>query len=392
MSRYVLKIKGKRLANFINYLIKLQINFHKVKETKDYLIIEVLEEDYLRLIKLKTTYEIEIVKRKGLIYFLHFFKTRKLFISIVILGFILFTLLTNLVFDIRIIETDKDLQALILEDLKEFGLKKYNFKVSYQEKEKIENKILKKEKDLLEWIEIEEKGTLYEVKLIKRVKEDITKNNEPRNIIAKKKGMITRIEAESGEILTKKNAYVNKGDVLISGLIKNKDNIVSKTRAIGKVYAEIWYKVSLSLPVNYSSFKKTGNKKEVLEVSFLSNDYSLTDFSKYQHSKDTKKSLWKHPFLPLSINITKKEEIKVKNIDFSKDYEHTIKPLAIEKLKNKLGDINIISEKVLKKERNADKIDIEIFFKVEEDITAYESLKDFNIEEENNKIKEESGN
>ena len=204
--------------------------------------------------------------------------------------------------------------------------------------------------------------------------------------------MITRIEAESGEILTKKNAYVNKGDVLISGLIKNKDNIVSKTRAIGKVYAEIWYKVSLSLPVNYSSFKKTGNKKEVLEVSFLSNDYSLTDFSKYQHSKDTKKSLWKHPFLPLSINITKKEEIKVKNIDFSKDYEHTIKPLAIEKLKNKLGDINIISEKVLKKERNADKIDIEIFFKVEEDITAYESLKDFNIEEENNKIKEESGN
>ena len=44
----------------------------------------------------------------------------------------------------------------------------------------------------------------------------------------------------------------------------------------------------------------------------------------------------------------------------------------------------------MKKERNADKIDIEIFFKVEENITSYSSLKDFDIEKENQKIEEES--
>ena len=44
----------------------------------------------------------------------------------------------------------------------------------------------------------------------------------------------------------------------------------------------------------------------------------------------------------------------------------------------------------MKKEENADKINIDIFFKVEEDITMYSSLKDFNIEEENEKIKNES--
>ena len=45
---------------------------------------------------------------------------------------------------------------------------------------------------------------------------------------------------------------------------------------------------------------------------------------------------------------------------------------------------------VLKKEENTDRIDIEIFFKVEEDITSYKSLKDFNIEEENKKLEKES--
>lgn len=390
MSSYILKIEGKRLDTFIMMLVRLGISFRQIKRTKDYLMIEVLEEDYNKLLKINTTYNIEIIKRKGLAYFIHFFKFRKLFIIVTLLGFLFFNLLTNLVFSVRVVETDNDLRELILNDLKELGIKKYSFKVSYKEKEKIEEKLLNKERDLLEWIEIEEKGVSYEVKLIKRVKDDIEKKTEPRNIIASKSGLVTRIEAETGEVVTKKNAYVNKGDVLISGLIKNNGNIVSKTRATGKVYAEVWYKVSLSLPINYHEEKKTGKSKTVLEISFLSDDIGLTDFDKYKHSKDTKTVLYKHPLLPISINLTKKEEVETVDIDFRENYEKNIKPLAIEKLKTKLGkDINILGEKVLKREENADRIDIDIFFKVEEDITSYSSLKDFDIEKENQKIEEE---
>ncbi len=391
MSSYILKIEGKRLDTFIMILVRLSISFKEIKRTKDYLIIEVLEEDYNKLLKINTTYNIEIIKRKGLAYFIHFLKFRKLFIIVTILGFLFFNLLTNLVFNVRVVETDNDLRELILSDLKELGIKKYGFKVNYKEKEKIEEKILNKERDLLEWIEIEEKGVNYEVKLIKRVKDNIEKETEPRNIIASKNGLVTRIEAEKGEVVTKKNAYVNKGDILISGLIKNNENIVSKTRAIGKVYAEVWYKVSLSLPTNYHEEKKTGKNKIVLEISFLSDDIAITDFDKYKHSKDTKTVLYKHPLLPISINLTKKEEVKTVDIDFSENYDKNIRPLAIEKLKTKLGNnIHILGEKVLKREENADRIDIDIFFKVEEDITSYSSLKDFDIEKENQKIEEET--
>lgn len=389
MSSYILKIEGKRLDTFIMMLVRLRISFRQIKRTKDNLIIEVLEEDYNKLLKINTTYTIEIIKRKGLVYFIHFFKCRKLFIVVTILGFLFFNLLTNLVFNVRVVETDDDLREIILTDLKELGIKKYGFKVSYKEKEKIEEELLNKEKDLLEWIEIEEKGVSYEVKLIKRVKDDIEKETEPHNIIASKSGLITRIEAEKGEVVTKKNAYVSKGDVLISGLIKNNGTIVSKIRAEGKVYAEIWYKVSLSLPTNYHEEKKTGNKKTVLEFSFLSDDISITDFDRYKHSKDTKTVLYRHSLLPISINLTKKEEVETVDIDFSENYEKNIKPLAIEKLKTKLGnDINILGEKVLKREKNADRIDIDIFFKVEENITSYSSLKDFDIEKENQKVAE----
>ena len=391
MSSYILKITGKRIDTFLMLLVRFSINFKMLKRGRDFIVIEVLEEDYDNLLKISTTYKIEIVKRKGLLNVVHFIKTRKLFVVIVLLGFLFFNLLTNIVFSIKVIDTDSELREIILTDLEESGLRKYNFKISYKEKEKIEEKVLKKEKDILEWIEIEEKGVSYEVKLIRRVKDDIKKETEPRDIIAKKTGLITKIEAESGEVVTKKNAYVKKGDTLISGLIRNNGNIVSKVRAEGRVYAEIWYKVALSLPLTYHEEMKTGNNKNVLEISFLSDDIAITDFSKYKHSKDTKKILYKHPLLPISINLTKKEEVKTTDIDFSENYEENIKPLAVEKLKNKLGnDIKILSEKVLKREENTDRIDIEIFFKVEEDITSYKSLKDFNIEEENKKLEEES--
>ena len=391
MSSYILKITGKRIDTFLMLLVRFSINFKMLKRGRDFIVIEVLEEDYDNLLKISTTYKIEIVKRKGLLNVVHFIKTRKLFVVMVLLGFLFFNLLTNIVFSIKVIDTDSELRELVISDLEELGLKKYSFKISYKEKEKIEEKILAKEKDILEWIEIEEKGVSYEVKLIRRVKDDIKKETEPRDIIAKKTGLITKIEAESGEVVTKKNAYVKKGDTLISGLIRNNGNIVSKVRAEGRVYAEIWYKVALSLPLTYHEEMKTGNNKNVLEISFLSDDIAITDFSKYKHSKDTKKILYKHPLLPISINLTKKEEVKTTDIDFSENYEENIKPLAVEKLKNKLGsDIKILSEKVLKREENTDRIDIEIFFKVEEDITSYKSLKDFNIEEENKKLEEES--
>ena len=391
MSSYILKITGKRIDTFLMLLVRFSINFKMLKRGRDFIVIEVLEEDYDNLLKISTTYKIEIVKRKGLLNVVHFIKTRKLFVVMVLLGFLFFNLLTNIVFSIKVIDTDSELREIILTDLEELGLRKYNFKISYKEKEKMEEAILKKEKDILEWIEIEEVGVSYEVKLIRRVKDDIKKETEPRDIIAKKTGLITRIEAESGEVVTKKNAYVKKGDTLISGLIRNNGNIVSKVRAEGRVYAEVWYKVALSLPLTYHEEMKTGNNKNVLEISFLSDDIAITDFSKYKHSKDTKKVLYKHPLLPISINLTKKEEVKTTDIDFSENYEENIKPLAVEKLKNKLGsDIKILSEKVLKREENTDRIDIEIFFKVEEDITSYKSLKDFNIEEENKKLEEES--
>lgn len=387
MSHYIIKIEGRRPSSLLSLLIILKIPFIKKKETKDYLILEIEEEYFQKIKKLAPTYEITILKRTGKAYLIHLYKTKKIFLYSIIFAFLVIVLLTNIIFSVRVVETDKEIKDMILTDLRENGITRFRFKVSYKRKEAIREKILEKEKDYLEWLEIEEIGTMYQVKVIRRINNPKEEELKPRSIVAKKKGRITRIEADYGEVTTKKNDVVDKGDTLISGLIKNKEEIKTKVAARGKVYAEVWYQVNLNLPTLYQEEIKTGNKKNTLEIIFLDKNIFISELFKYNNSISKETVLYNNPLIPFRISFTKKEEIKLKQVAYQEDKTlKKIKKLAIDKLKQRIGnDIKILSINVLKKKTSADKIEVELFFKVEEDITSYESLENIDITLENQK-------
>ena len=387
MSHYVIKIEGRRPNSLLSLLIILKIPFIKKKETKDYLILEIEEEYFQKIKKLAPTYEITILKRTGKAYLIHLYKTKKIFLYSTIFAFLVIILLTNIIFSVRVVETDKEIKDMILTDLRENGITRFRFKVSYKRKEAIREKILEKEKAYLEWLEIEEVGTMYQVKVIRRINNPKEEELKPRSIVAKKKGRITRIEADYGEVTTKKNDVVDKGDTLISGLIKNKEEIKTKVAARGKVYAEVWYQVNLNLPTIYQEEIKTGKKKNTLEIIFLDKNIFISELFKYNNSVSKETVLYNNPLIPFRISFTKKEEIKLKQVAYQEDKTlKKIKKLAVDKLKQRIGnDIKILSINVLKKKTSADKIEVELFFKVEEDITSYESLENIDITLENQK-------
>ena len=387
MSHYIIKIEGRRPNSLLSLLIILKIPFIKKKETKDYLILEIEEEYFQKIKKLAPTYEITILKRTGKAYLIHLYKTKKIFLYSIIFAFLVIILLTNIIFSVRVVETDKEIKDMILTDLRENGITRFRFKVSYKRKETIREKILEKEKAYLEWLEIEEIGTMYQVKVIRRINNPKEEELKPRSIVAKKKGRITRIEADYGEVTTKKNDVVDKGDTLISGLIKNKEEIKTKVAARGKVYAEVWYQVNLNLPTIYQEEIKTGKKKNTLEIIFLDKNIFISELFKYNNSISKETVLYNNPLIPFRISFTKKEEIKLKQVAYQEDKTlKKIKKLAVDKLKQRIGnDIKILSINVLKKKTSADKIEVELFFKVEEDITSYESLENIDITLENQK-------
>ncbi len=384
-SKYRISIRGKNPEYFVKKIIAKNINIYDFDKKAKEVIIVVDSESYKKIKEIKTTYKIKIIERMGVEKYKYLLGKYFIIVISFIIGILLNVILSKMIFEVEVIHPNKVIRELILDDLKEEGIEKYHFKVSYNKKEKIKEKILREEINDLEWLEIEEVGTKYVVKVEQRKKNEKEEVCAERNVVASKSAMILEIEATEGEVVKKKLDYVSKGDILISGLVYNKEEVVAKRCATGKVYGEVWYKVNLELPKNYYEENVTGKKKKQLEVQFLNYTYSL--FSTFKTYKKKETPILQSRLLPINISLVTYLETKVIDRDYTLEtIDAVAKELAENKLRDKLNkDDQIISKKVLKKGEKESRIIVEVFVKVKEDITAYQDITNINIDELNKK-------
>lgn len=384
-SRYRISIRGKNPEYFVKKIISKNINIYYLDKKAKEVIMVVDSESYKKIKKIKTIYKIKIIERMGVEKYKYLFGKYFVLGICFFIGILLNILLSKMIFDVEVIHPNKVIKQLILDDLKERGIERFHFKVSYNKKEKIKDEILKEEINDLEWLEIEEVGTKYVVKVEQRKKNEEEEVCTERHIVAKKSAMILEIEATDGEVVKKKLDYVSKGDILISGFIYNKEDIVAKRCAKGKVYGEVWYKISLDLPKNYYEENVTGKKKKQIEIQFLNYNYSL--FSTFKTYKKKESPILQSRLLPINISLVTYLETKVIDKNYTlENIDDIAKELAEGKLKDKLNkDDQIISKKVLKKREKESRIIVEVFVKVKEDITEYQDITNINIDELNKK-------
>lgn len=379
VNYYKLKIEGKDLKRFINTLIHLKIyfNYNEIKDKECFIIVD--EDNFKKIKELKSSYKIKVINTYGPVKYKDLLKKYAWFLTSIFLCFLLLTFLSSLIFKVEIVHSNKEIRDLVRGQLEKYDIKPYHFKVPFKKREEILKKILEEEKDKLEWLEIKSSGTTYIVNVEERKKNQEKENTEEQDIIAKKDAMILRIEAISGEIQKKKYDYVKRGDVIISGFIKNKEDVVSKVKADGKVFGEIWYKVSVDMPKIYTEKKYTNREKTVLQIEYLDKKYNL--FSKFKEYDSKNKFSINNNILPISIGIkTLKETITTRRIYNTKNISSKAISVAENKLLKKLGKYDtIISKKVLKKTEKKSKILVDVFFKVSEDITDSVSIKNKEI-------------
>lgn len=382
-NRYRIKITGKDPKYFLRHLIVKKIKLYNIIEDHDGISLTVDEVDYAKILKMKTSYNIQIINRFGVAKLRYLLLKYKYILSFLFLTLGLMIILSHFIFFIDVIHSKEEIRELVENDLKEFGISKYRFRVSYAKKEEIRNKILEKEKDKIEWLEIDRIGTRYIVNVEERLIKDNKVDNEVRDIVAKKDAMILNIEAETGEIVRKKYEYVRKGDTIVSGTIKNKEDEVSKVKAEGKVYGEVWYSVTVELPKKYYEEKKTGKTSKALTLRIANKKISVP-FSKDNKSYISEDSpILENNLIPIKLVLETKHEIEIIDKEYNMDNSSSeaIK-LATKKLEDRLDEQSmILSKKVLKKTLKNSKIIVEIFFKVRENITDYKKIsKELKIE------------
>ncbi len=376
-SSIKIKVTERNINNFLKRLINNNINIEKVIPISHKEIDLIINyQDLDKVLKLKTIYNIKIVRYYGKLRIIKRIKKDIFILSSLLISLLLIYTLSNIIFKVEVIHSNKNIIKLVTKELEDNGIKKYKFVKNYQEIEKIKNKILEENKDTLEWLEIIREGTKYTIRVEERIINNKPKDNKIYNIVASKNAVIKNIYAESGEKIRSINTYVKKGDIIISSDITLPNNEKISKTASGKVQGEVWYNINIEYPYQYHEIKYTGNKKKVLVLNLLNKRISFFDFHKYKTFNRNIKYIFNNNITPISLIYEDEYETNIINevYDYNTAREKAITK-AKEKILEKYPNIKDITDiKIIKEEDKKNKISLNLFVTCLEDITEYQEV------------------
>lgn len=376
-SSIKIKVTGRNINNFLKRLINNNINIEKVIPISHKEIDLIINyQDLDKVLKLKTIYNIKIVRYYGKLRIIKRIKKDIFILSSLLISLLLIYTLSNVIFKVEVIHSNKNIIKLVTKELEDNGIKKYKFVKNYQEIEKIKNKILEENKDTLEWLEIIREGTKYTIRVEERIINNKPKDNKIYNIVASKNAVIKNIYAESGEKIRSINTYVKKGDIIISSDITLPNNEKISKTASGKVQGEVWYNINIQYPYQYHEIKYTGNKKKVLVLNLLNKRISFFDFHKYKTFNRNIKYIFNNNITPISLIYEDEYETNIINEVY--DY-NTAREKATTKAKEKILEKypnikDITNIKIITEEDKKNKISLNLFVTCLEDITEYQEV------------------
>ncbi len=133
----------------------------------------------------------------------------------------------------------------------------------------VENRLLYNYSDI-RWVSVNILGTKVQVEYTLLKKKTPSPDTEAfTNIVAGKSGEITLIQCYRGTPVVKRNAFVPKGTLLISGIVKNGDLSETPTHAAGKVFAKTENNYTAQSKTKFTS-RITVNDKSHYSIDFFS--------------------------------------------------------------------------------------------------------------------------
>ena len=372
MNYLWLKIKLKEKNKILLKCYKNKLYVYDSKEDKNYFYFKIKQEDQKLLKKISYT-KIKIVDEIGLTKLKKYLKKYSIFIISLIIGLIIFYFLTHLIVKVEIIHSNKEIRDLLSIALEDKGIKKNTWKKSFKEIENNKESILKEYPDKLEWLEIEVKGMNYIVRVEERKIMEKENIKTSCNIVAIKDGLIKKIVYSKGEALVSTNDFAKKGDILVSGTLKKDEEIKDIVCATGKVYAEVWYKATIKVPLYKEENTQTGK----VRYNFKIKNNNFNDFIFRSRLKDYEVETY--PLFTLfntTFSFAKQKEIIKKTVNYTdNELQQQADILVNEKVKQILNeDEEIINKKILQTNKDDTSYQVTYFLALLEQIGEQQSF------------------
>ncbi|MNI33100.1 putative stage IV sporulation protein YqfD [compost metagenome] len=172
--------------------------------------------------------------------------------------------------------------------------------------------------------------------------------------------------------MVKSNAYVRKGDVLISGVIGDEENHQIVV-ASGTVKGIVWYTSRIEAPLSRSYKVYSGESKVKRYLVIGSRALQITGYGKQTYEQfetipDRKTLQWRTTVLPIGWLNEKVMEVRMEEQPIELQ---EAKSIGIEQAKSELllaagRDSRIVGQKILHEKTENGKVYMDVYFEVEE--------------------------
>ena len=377
-----ISIEGYYIERFINICGNEKITIWNLKRNKNVkLELNIGIKDLKKVAKLakQTKCKIKIIKKKGLPFLFNRYRKRKLFFVFLLVIIIGLGISSNFVWNIQIVEEDKESIENLYQDVVESGLEIGKMKSKINTKDII-NKVRLKRNDIA-WMGIELKGTNAIVKVVKATaKPEIVDDNEYCNIVSDKQGIITKINAQNGTIAVKVGDTVNVGTTLINGWMEGKYTGLRYVHAKGEIQAKVWHTKNKKILYNATEKTETGNIENKYQIKINNFEINLSKrLSKFKIYDtivlENKFKIFSDFYLPITLIKTtnKEEKEETKNYDFEQAKNLGVQQLE-EELNKNITDSNKIVNKNINTYEKEDGLEVVVTYEVLENIGTNEKI------------------
>lgn len=377
-GRVTVKVYGRGIERFLNVLTRNGLHIWNVKrhgtETVTFKM-RLQDAKKIRHFVRKSECAISFLQRSGVPFLIKRLLKNSGFLAGAAVFLLIILFLSNVIWGIEIKGAKPATEYQIRKELDKMGVKigKVQFFVDNVEaiQRKLTNNI-----SALTWVGVELRGTTYHFQVVEKTEPKKPELLSPRNLVAKKKATIVRMDIDEGQQVVAKNDHVQKGQLLVSGEI-GQEGKTELVPAKGEVWGETWYKSHVELPLktNFKVFNGKEEQKYFIEIANI--DLPIWGFgkSKFKES-ETEKNIHKIHFLkwelPISyVNKTIREREEITRTYTNIEAEQIALEMAKKEIKSHLDEDAIIKDQmILHKAIENGKVILDIHFKIIENIAV----------------------
>jgi similar to stage IV sporulation protein len=381
-SGYVeMEISGRGVERFINDCVRRGIYIWNVqsKEGKIKCCVMIKDISIIRRVRRKHECGLSFKKRLGLPFKMKQLIRNSGFLGGIFAFFVILFFLSNMIWSVQIKGASPETEELIRKELAEMGVKVGSLQFTLSDQEAIQKR-LTNEISSITWVGVQLNGTTFHFQVVEKNEPEKYEELAPRHLVASKKGVVTRMLVETGKAVVQENQLVNKGDILVSGIMGTEEQSVV-VPATGVVLGETWDISVVEVPLKSTFDVYTGEEKRSHYVHVGPWKVKVWGFGEEGYDLSRTETVTS-PLRFLGWELPIKYEREIVREEEQAEREYNVKEaiavgkeMARKEVQGKLDEYaKIKGEKVLRESIENGKVKLTILFQVIENIAVPQSI------------------